>query len=133
MATSFQFDDSSLRRGFQRYGSEGTKALLAGCAAGGDMMLAAATDIVPFDKGFNGGLAGSASKVEPRISGDEIEVEIGFNKSYAARLHEDMSLVISQKRTSGGQRRSQKYLEIPLKRDAEKFGRVVASILSKVQ
>lgn len=132
MASSFEFDTRQLEAGMKRYGQAGTKAILKGLVISGDALLADATDRIPFDKGFNGGAAGSGSKKEPTLKGDSAEVQVGFNVPYAARLHEDMSLNISQRRTSNGQVRSQKYLEKPMKENGEKYGKIIAQSMKQI-
>lgn len=88
----------------------------------GEQLRGDSVNIVPFQRGFSGGLAGSAStQLE-----DNETVIVGFNMPYAARLHEDMSLNISQKFAGTGGRRQQKYLEKPARENAQKYGRILA-------
>ena len=90
-----------------------------------------AVAIVPFRMGFNGGLAGSASTEQPieEDGGKMLSVTVGFNKPYAAKMHEDMSLSISQ-RFAGAQPRQQKYLEKPARENADKYGRILRDAVS---
>jgi len=126
---SFSLDSSEFERGLDRYTDDVTAAIKAGIVAAGDALLRDATDIVPFQKGFSGGLASTASKGEVKSGMSEIEIEVGFNKEYAARLHEDLSLNISQANTSRGQRRQQKYLEKPMKENGEKYVTLVGEVI----
>jgi hypothetical protein len=54
-----------------------------------------------------------------------LSVEVGYNKDYAARMHEDMSLNIRQTFAGAGGRRQQKYLEKPAKENAAKYGTIL--------
>jgi len=126
---AFSLDSSEWESGLDRYADAVTAAIKAGIVAGADALLRDATDIVPFQKGFSGGLASTASKGEVQNSMGEIEIEVGFNKEYAARLHEDMSLNISQANASSGQRRQQKYLEKPMKENGEKYVTIVGELI----
>lgn len=129
MAKEFKFNSSDFEKGLSKYSERAQNALLAGLAAAADALLEDSTDIVPFDKGFSGGLASTASKVDPKFSGTTAEVTVGYNKVYAARLHEDMSLKIVQRNTVSGQKRSQKYLENPMKQNAEKYAKIMADTI----
>lgn len=82
--------------------------------------------VVPFKRGFAGGLAGSASTQLENGDDGMQSVIVGYNMPYAARLHEDMTLNISQKYAGGGKRRSQKYLETPARENAQKYGKILA-------
>jgi len=126
---AFRLDSSEWESGLDRYADEVERAIRAGVVAAGDELLRDATDIVPFQKGFSGGLASTASKGEVQRNMDSIEIEVGFNKEYAARLHEDMSLTISQQNASSGQRRQQKYLEKPMKENGEKYVNIVGEVI----
>ena len=126
---SFTFDDSEFQEGLKAYEKLALSALLAGMVVSTDSLLRDSTDIVPFDKGFSGGLASTATKTNPKFDGATAESTYGYNKSYAARLHEDLSLNISQRRSSPGQTRSQKYLEKPMKENAKKYGKLIAKTI----
>lgn len=104
-----------------------TDALMRALVVAGQELLGDSTAIVPFRRGFNGGLAGSASTEQPvsESGGKELSIEVGYNKEYAARLHEDLSLNISQKFAGKGARQ-QKYLEKPARENAEKYGRILS-------
>lgn len=107
-------------------------AIYAGVWLAGEALRSDSVAIVPFQRGFAGGLAGSAStgKPEPESS-SLIAAPVAYNKEYAARLHEDMTLNISQK-FAGSQRRQQKYLEQPARENAQKYGRIINEHISQV-
>lgn len=88
----------------------------------GEQLRGDSVNIVPFKRGFNGGLAGSAST---QLENDETVI-VGYNMPYAAKMHEDMTLNISQKYAGSGNRRQQKYLEKPARENAQKYGRILA-------
>ena len=113
------------------YNSKALEAIDKGLVASADALLADSTDIVPFDKGFNGGLASTANKTKPFANNGKRAISVGYNKSYAVRLHEDLTLKISQRNTSG-QRRQQKFLEKPLKENGSKYSSIISKILSSV-
>lgn len=97
----------------------------------GEQLRGDSTAIVPFKRGFAGGLAGSAStKIDIENSfetnGGEHSVIVGYNMPYAARLHEDMTLNISQKFAGTGGRRQQKYLEKPARENAQRYGKLLS-------
>lgn len=115
------------------YLSLADKGLDAGLVASADALLADSTDIVPFDKGFNGGLASTANKTKPFSDGASRSISVGYNKSYAVRLHEDFTLKIKQRNTSGGQRRQQKFLEKPLKENGKKYSDIIAKIFQRIR
>lgn len=92
----------------------------------GEQLRGDSAAIVPFKRGFAGGLAGSASTQLETATGGMQSVMVGFNMPYAARLHEDMTLNISQKYAGGGKRRMQKYLETPARENAQKYGKILA-------
>jgi hypothetical protein len=121
-------DVSDLMKGLELLGKEATKALQRGLLEAGESLRYDSTNIVPFDRGFDGGLAGSASTQLD----DELGVIVGYNMSYAAELHEDMTLKIKQKNTVAGQVRQQKYLEKPAQENAEKYGKIVSDSLSEL-
>lgn len=120
--------DGLLRR-LDKLEKDVVKELQKALVAAGEQLRGDSVDIVPFDKGFNGGLASTARTSDPRFYSDGMEIEVTYNKEYAVKVHEDMSLNISQKNTVGGQRRQQKYLEKPMKENAEKYGKIVADQL----
>lgn len=82
--------------------------------------------IVPFKRGFAGGLAGSASTQLEIEEGSVQSVIVGYNMPYAARLHEDMTLNISQKFAGSGARRQQKYLEKPRMQNDAKYRKILS-------
>lgn len=126
-----EFDFSQFHKGLDELGKAITKAVLASLFLGGEALRADSVMIVPFDRGFSGGLAGSASTQVPVDAGSGIsEVTVGYNMPYAARLHEDMTLHIKQTNTVGGQTRQQKYLEKPAKENAEKYGKIIFDAVS---
>lgn len=116
-------------KGLDRAEKEVLKELQRAMVAAGEALRYDSLDIVPFDKGFNGGLAGTARTSDPKNEPDGISVDVTYNKEYAVKVHEDMTLNISQKNTVGGQKRQQKYLEKPMKENAEKYGKMVADHL----
>ncbi len=124
------FDLSALNAGLDALSKGVVEAVMKGLFLGGEQLRADSVMIVPFDKGFNGGLAGSASTQLPVNLGDSCEVTVGYNMPYAARLHEDMTLHINQKNTVGGQTRRQKYLETPAKENAEKYGKILSDAVT---
>lgn len=131
MEFSFNFDDKRFLEGLEKGLKLGIDAIERGVFAAAEQLKNDSTDIVPFDEGFNGGLAGSAAVSKPRTLGSTIESDTTYNKVYAVKLHEDMSLNISQKNTSNGQRRSQKYLEKPMKQNAQKYGKIISDYVSQ--
>lgn len=99
----------------------------------GEALRADSVQIVPFDKGFNGGLAGSSSTEKSvRESDTVISATVGYNKVYAAKLHEDMTLHIKQTHAVAGQPRQQKYLEKPARENAQKYGKMLNDSLSSL-
>lgn len=103
-----------------------TDAVMRALIITGEDLRNDAVSIVPFRMGFNGGLAGSASTEQAveEDGGKLLSVTVGFNKPYAAKMHEDMSLTISQK-FAGSKPRQQKYLEKPARENADKYGRIL--------
>ena len=97
------------------------KELDRGLIASADALLKDSTSIAPFDRGFAGGLVSTANKTEPRNG----EIMVGYNKEYAVRLHEDMSLKIKRGRT-------QKFLENPMKNNGSKYGNIINDFISKI-
>ncbi len=91
-------------------------------------------NIVPFDHGFDGGLASTASAEKATIEngGETVESVVGYNSVYAARLHEDMTLHIKQTHPGIGAPRQQKYLEKPAHENAEKYGRIILDGVHRV-
>lgn len=114
-----------------KYTEEAEKELKRGIISGAQHILQKSTDIVPFDRGFNGGLASTANHKDAELTAHNIEVTIGYNKEYAERLHEDMSLTISQKFAGNGPRR-QKYLEEPLKSEGPKVAEILATFIKNI-
>ena len=95
-----EFDSKGLMKGLDDLSEAVIIAILKGLFISGEQLRADSVMIVPFDKGFNGGLAGSASTQVPMDAGNGIlEVTVGYNMPYAARLHEDMTLHIKQTNT----------------------------------
>ncbi len=122
-------DLSGLFAGLDKLFKVTEEAALRGVFAGGEVLRADAVAIVPFDRGFNGGLAGSASTQPAGLTNaDEVESIVGFNMPYAAKMHEDMTLHINQ-RWASGQPRQQKYLETPMKQNAQKYGKIIADTI----
>lgn len=87
--------------------------------------------IVPFKEGFNGGLASTAQSSPPKIEGTSVNSEVSYNKEYAVKLHEDLSLNISQEFAGMGKRRQQKYLEKPMKENAKLYGKIMSDEVTK--
>lgn len=120
------FDTSGLLKGMEELEKGVIEAIMKGLFLAGEALRADSVMLVPFDKGFSGGLAGSASTQLPIDEGGGLlSSTVGYNMPYAARLHEDMTLHINQKNTVGGQTRRQKYLETPAKENAEKYGSIL--------
>lgn len=129
MNLSFDWDDrqfdkemKKLLRAFTTPSSQGAvgKAVLLA----GQRLLADSQEIVPFDTG-DLQKSGSADDLQPTSGG--MEIEVGYNKVYAAKLHEDMTLNISQSKAGlGGKPRQQKYLETPMKANAKFYGNMIA-------
>lgn len=123
------FDFGSLFAGLDKLLKVTEDAAMRGVFAGGEVLRADSVAIVPFDRGFNGGLAGSASTQPPTLAEmDMVETIVGYNMPYAAKLHEDMTLHINQ-RWASGQHRQQKYLEKPMKENASKYGKIIADTI----
>ena len=121
-----EFDTSGLLKGLDELGEAVVNAIMKGLFLAGEQLRADSVMIVPFDKGFSGGLAGSASTQLPVNDGSgNLEVTVGYNMPYAARLHEDMTLHIKQHNTVAGQKRQQKYLEKPAQENAQKYGTIL--------
>jgi len=78
---------------------------------GGDL-LKEATKIVPLDKGTLQD-SGKVSAVK-KVSSNEMEISVGYNTPYAARLHEHPEYKFQQGRQG-------KYLETPLKQNVSKY------------
>lgn len=131
MEFTFEFDDKAFLAGLDKAEDEVIAAVQAGVFAAAEQLKNDSTNIVPFDKGFFGGLASTARASNPKLSANEVESEVSYNKDYAVRLHEDMSLNISQQNTSSGQKRSQKYLEKPMKQNAPKYGKIISDHVSQ--
>lgn len=128
---SLEWDDSDFRKRISQYKHISEDAIRRGLFAAGEDLRGESLKIVPFDRGVNGGLASTANTLHPTAIGSTmLETVVGYNRIYAARLHEDMTLVISQKKAKGA-RRSQKYLEIPLKRDKDKYGKILAKLMKE--
>lgn len=86
-------------------------------------------NMAPFDKGTAGGLISTANTTDPRKSKTGAECQVGYNKEYAVKVHEDMTLRIRQKNTVAGQVRGQKYLEKPMRENAKKYGKIMADYI----
>lgn len=129
---SMDFDDKDLQKGLDRVYSSVEEAILSGIFLASQTLLGDSLEIVPFDKGFNGGLAGTGNVVKPTLAGTDIEGMVGYNKDYAVKVHEDMSLNISQVRAAAGRRRQQKYLTKPAQENAEKYGKIISDHVAKV-
>lgn len=116
------FDFKAFNGSLDELGKGVIEVLRKALIESGEQLRGDSVAIVPFKRGFAGGLAGSAST---QLENDE-SVIVGFNMPYAARLHEDMSLKISQKFAGNGGQRQQKYLEKPARENAQKYGRILA-------
>jgi hypothetical protein len=116
------FDFKAFNGSLDELGKAVTEIVKKALIESGEQLRGDSVNIVPFKRGFNGGLAGSAST---QLENDE-SVIVGFNMPYAAKLHEDMTLNISQKFAGSGFRRQQKYLEKPARENAQKYGRILA-------
>ena len=115
----------------RRLEKSATQAAAAAMTAAAQRLLADSVDMVPFQKGFSGGLASTASQSKPTVTANKVEVEVGFNKVYATKLHEDMNLKISQENTQGGQTRRQKYLETPMKENGNRYAKIMRDTIAK--
>jgi hypothetical protein len=124
----FDFDDSEFRRGMNRAEETTKKAAGRAAFAAAEALRGDSVNIVPFDQGFFGGLASTARTSNPKNTPSGAESDVTYNKEYAVRVHEDMTLRINQKRTINGQRRQQKYLEKPMRENTEKYGKIMAEI-----
>lgn len=125
------FDFSSFDKSLTQLGKDVIFIIKKALVEAGEQLRGDSTAIVPFQRGFNDGLAGSAStKIDISNSfesqGGEHGVMVGYNMPYAARLHEDMTLNISQKFAGSGGRRQQKYLEKPARENAQKYGKILS-------
>lgn len=116
------FDFSAFNGGLEELGKAVKEIIKKALIESGEQLRGDSVNIVPFDRGFSGGLAGSAST---QLENDETVI-VGYNMPYAARLHEDMTLKISQKFAGNGGRRQQKYLEKPARENAQKYGKLLA-------
>lgn len=120
------FDFSQFNNKLDELGRAVFDAVKKGVYLGGEALRADSVAIVPFDHGFSGGLAGSASTQLPvDEGGGVISSTVGYNMPYAARLHEDLTLHIKQTHAGNGGARQQKYLEKPAKENAEKYGKII--------
>lgn len=122
----FEFNFKAFEGKLDELDKKVTDALMRSLVIAGQELLGDATAIVPFRRGFNGGLAGSGSTEQPvtEEGGRILSIVTGFNKVYAAKMHEDMTLNISQK-FAGSKPRQQKYLEKPARENATKYGRIL--------
>lgn len=134
MSLTIKWDDGQFKKNINKIerafadpstsGPVGKGTLLAGQA-----LLHDAQDIVPFDTGDLKN-SGNADKVVRAPGG--MQIEVGFNRDYAAEVHENMKLNISQRKASkSGLPRQQKYLEKPMKENGEKYGNILARSILK--
>lgn len=94
--------------------------LVQGINLAAERGLALALELVPFDKGFSGGLAGSGA-VE-RATDPEEGAAIVFNTPYAARLHEHPEYNFSKDSNPNAQG---KYLEDAVVRNKKELGDII--------
>ena len=100
-----------------------------GVLLAGQALLRDSQDIVPRDTDTLF-LSGNADKVKRGAGG--IEIDVGYNTEYAVKVHEDLTLNISQRKASkSGKRRQQKYLEQPMKENGDKYGTIIAQTILK--
>lgn len=134
MALEFTFYDDEFNREIRKLSKEFESAAKTAPVGKAVFLVAEtlrgdSTDIVPFDRGFNGGLASTANSLDPRRTSSGVESGVSYNKDYAVKVHEDMTLRISQEKAVKGQRRQQKYLEKPMKENAQKYGKLMADAI----
>lgn len=123
----FQKHIDKLQKAFEK--ATPTSPVGKGVLLAGQALLRDAQDIVPFDVGTLQ-KRGSADKVYSD-KGD-IAIDVGFNTDYAAKVHEDLTLNISQRKASkSGKPRQQKYLENPMKENGSKYGNIIARTILK--
>jgi len=97
--------------GFDGAIDKGSKGVIQAVNDAGGNLLAESIKEVPHDIGT---LQGTGNASEPKIVGTDIEVEVGYNTPYAARLHEHPEYHFQKGRKG-------KYLEDPLKRMASTY------------
>ena len=128
------WNDGEVRKNFDKLIREFTNddigsPVVKGVVIASQALLRDSQDIVPFDTGF---LQKSGSAGQPKRVGDTITAEVGYNTEYAAKLHEDLTLNISQiKASKSGKARQQKYLEQPMKENAEKYTSMMTQTIVK--
>jgi len=121
---SIEFDTREIEKKFKEYGEKASKILEKSLIllAEGELKNKSQS-LVPLDEGP---LKNSYTSTKPKVnSGKDFEITVGYNKKYATRLHEDMSLNIKR------QGRSQKYLEKPLKE--LNLGREIANNMRQIR
>lgn len=120
------FDFEAFNGSLDELGKAAIEVFKKALIEAGEQLRGDSVAIVPFQRGFAGGLAGSASTQLEIVDGQVQSVIVGYNMPYAARLHEDMTLNISQKFAGTGGRRQQKYLEKPRMENDEKYRRILS-------
>lgn len=125
---SMKIDSSEFEAGLDKYLATVIDQLMAGVFGAGEALKGDAIQRAPFKRGGAGGLISTASVEKPIVTDKEIEAKVGFNKVYATKLHEDMTLKIKQT-FAAGIPRSQKYLETPMKQNAKTYGRLLADFM----
>jgi hypothetical protein len=130
----FNWNDGEVKKNFEKIirdftdGQAGSP-VVKGVVIASQALLRDAQEIVPFDKGF---LQKSGSTTQPKKVGDEVSADVGFNMPYAAKLHEDLTLNISQiKGSKSGKARQQKYLEGPMKENGEKYASMMTKTMAE--
>ncbi len=130
-AFSVEFDFSEFNGKLDQLGKIVIDEMMKSVWLAGEALRGDSVEIVPFDHGFDGGLAGSASTEKAEMeSAGVISATVGYNKVYAAKLHEDMTLHIKQTH-AGAAPRQQKYIENPARENAEKYGRIIHDGLAR--
>lgn len=123
---SIDFDFKKFNGSLDKLAKDAERIFRKALIEAGEQLRLDSVAIVPFKRGFAGGLAGSASTQLEIEEGSVQSVIVGYNMPYAARLHEDMTLNISQKFAGTGKRRQQKYLEKPRMENDEKYRRILS-------
>lgn len=126
---SFDFDASAFFGGIDAL----TRAVLDGLAHGlvlaGNSLLYDSRQIVPFD---TGALSASGAVGKPQTNGEMQQIDVSYNKDYAVKVHEDMSLKIRQTFAVAGAVRQQKYLTKPMMENAAKYGKILSDEFTSI-
>lgn len=128
----FNINDENFKKGLDKFEKIATKEAEKAVYAAAEQLRGDSMNMAPFDRGTAGGLVSTANTTKAKKVGGDIVCSVGYNKKYAVKLHEDMSLKINQKNTKAGQSRGQKYLEKPMKENLKNYFRIITDYLRKL-